>query len=190
MNTKQLRILFIDDEELSIIQTFRDEHYDVQHWKDVESLEALVDGRFQIVFIDVRGVGQKYGGTGLNLLQYISTHNPLVYTVVFSAKPFTGQESELIRQHANRCITKDCTFYDLTDAIEQYAKSLSPDSVITKLEKVVTLSWWQRFWIRRGKTLPKGSLEGLARKSQITGDAITIVKNCTTIAAGLIVLLT
>src|SRR5689334_15378163 len=116
MNTKQLRILFIDDEDLPIIQAFRDEHYDVQHWKEVESLDALVDGRFHVIFIDVRGVGEKFGGTGLNLLQYISTHNPLVFTVVFSAKPFTGQESELIRRHADRCITKDCTFYDLTDA--------------------------------------------------------------------------
>lgn len=189
MNTKQLRILFIDDEDLPVIQTFRDEHYDVQHWKDVESLEALVDGRFQVVFIDVRGVGQRYGGTGLNLLQHISTHNPLVFTIVFSAKPFTGQELELVRQHADRCITKDCTFYDLTDAIELYAKSLTPDSVIERLEKVVTLTWWQRFRIRRGKVLSERSVEDLAKKSRMAGDAIAIVKNCTAIASGLMALL-
>jgi DNA-binding NtrC family response regulator len=189
MNTKQLRILFIDDENLPIIQAFRDEHYDVQHWIDVDSLENLVDGRFQVVFIDVRGIGKKFGGTGLNLLPYISSHNPLIYTIVFSAKPFTGQESELIRKHADRCITKDCTFYELTDALEEYARSLTADLVIERLEKVVKLNWWQRFWIRRGKSLPKSSLDALAKKTQLTGDAVEIVKNCTAIAAGLIALL-
>jgi DNA-binding NarL/FixJ family response regulator len=189
MNAKQLRILFIDDEDLPIIQTFRDENYDVQHWKEVESLDPLVDGRFHVVFIDVRGVGQKFGGTGLNLLQYVRSHNPLVYTVVFSAKPFTGQESELIRKHADRCITKDCTFYDLTDAIEQYANGLSSDFVIERLQGIVKLNFWQRFWIRRGKPLSKKSVESLAKKTQMAGDTISIVKNCTTIAAGLISLL-
>src|SRR5687768_13946462 len=127
MDVKKLRILFIDDEDLPIIQAFRDEKYDVQHWRDVESLDAIVDGRFHIIFVDVRGVGQKFGGTGLNLVEYIRNHNPLVYTIVFSAKPFTGQESELIRKCADRCITKDCTFYELSEAIEQYARGLSTD---------------------------------------------------------------
>jgi DNA-binding NarL/FixJ family response regulator len=189
MNTKQLRILFIDDEDLPIIQAFRDEHYDVQHWKDVESLEALVDGRFQVVFVDVRGVGHKYGGTGLNLVQHISRHNPLIYTIVFSAKPFTGQESDLIRKHADRCIMKDCTFYELTDELEQYAKGLTPAFVIARLENVVKLNWWQRFLIKRGKPLSDRSLDKLAKRTQFAGDALAIVKNSTAIAAALIALM-
>jgi hypothetical protein len=76
----------------------------------------------------------------------------------------------------------------LTDAIEQYAKQLSTDFVLSRLEGIVRLNFWQRFWIRRGKQLPKKSIESLAKKSEIAGDTMSIIQNCTAIAAGLITL--
>ncbi len=188
MEARRLRILFVDDEDLQIIGNLKAEGFDVEHWRDVESLEKLADGRYHVVFLDVRGVGKKHGGTGLDVLRYLAIHNPLVFTIVFSAKPFTPQEGELLRKHANRCMTKDCTFYDVVEAIEDHAKTLTPEKIIENLEKTVKLGWFTRRRILKGTSLSERQLEALARKSGIASDAVKIVANCTQIAATLLAL--
>lgn len=190
ISAKQLRILFIDDDRLEVINTLKVEGYDVEYWNDVESLDKLVDGRYHIVFIDVRGIGERYGGNGLDILKYVATHNPMVYTVVFSAKPFTGSESDLIRQCAKRCMTKDCSFYDIVDVLEAYARSLTPEAVIKELEKTVRLGFWTKRKIRRGEIIKQTSIEKLAKSSGIASDAVKIVSNTTSITLSLIKLLT
>lgn len=189
LSPKQLRILFIDDEKLEVINTLKAEGYDVDYWDDVKNLDNIVDGRYHIVFLDVRGIGSKYGGNGLDILKYISEHNPLVYSIVFSAKPFNGAESELIRIHAKRCMTKDCSFYELVEALEEYARSLSPDRIIAELEKTVKLGLITKWKIRRGATLSQASIEKLANASGIAKDAVKVVANMTTVAYSLIKLL-
>jgi hypothetical protein len=186
LNPKQLRILFIDDDRLEVVNTLKSEGYDVDYWEDVENLDKIVDGRFHVVFLDVRGIGAKYGGNGLDILKYVGVHNPLVYSVVFSAKPFTGAESELIRKHAKRSMTKDCTFYELVELLEDYAKSLSPAVVIDQLERTVRLGFIAKWRIRRGIGLPVNSIERLAKSSGLATDAVKIVANSTTIAVSLI----
>ncbi len=47
-------------------QRYRRAVYDVDHWEDVDNLDNIVDGRHHVVFLDVRGVGGKYGGNGLD----------------------------------------------------------------------------------------------------------------------------
>lgn len=190
IDPKNLRILFIDDDDLEVIRTLKTEGYDVEHWRDVEALTGIADGRYHVTFLDVRGVGEKYGGNGLDILKYVATHNPLVYTIVFSAKPFTPAESEVIRQYAKKSMEKDCTFYEITETLEEFAKSISIDTVISQIEKTVKLNWWQKIMIRKGFRLPDRSIQKLARASGLTKDAITIVANITTIAAALIKLLT
>lgn len=189
ISPKNLRILFIDDEKLEIINILRKEGYDVEHWEDVDNLEKIVDGRYHIVFIDVRGIGEKYGGNGLDVLKYIGIHNPIIHSIIFSAKPFTGTESELIRKHAKRSMSKDCTFYEIAELLDEYSKSLTPESVINELEKTVKLGFFAKRKIRGGNNLSKDEIEKFAKKSGIATDAIKIVANTTTIAASIIKLL-
>jgi DNA-binding NtrC family response regulator len=185
---KQLRILFIDDDKLEVINTLKSEGYDVEHWEDVDNLDNIVDGRHHIVFLDVRGVGGKYGGNGLDILKYVGEHNSLVFSVIFSAKPFTGKESELIRRYAKRSMAKDCTFYEIVELLEEYARSLSPEKIIAELEKTVKLGFFAKRKIRNGTPLAKESIEKLAKNSGIAVDALKIVSNTTSIAASLIAL--
>jgi DNA-binding NtrC family response regulator len=185
VSAKQLRILFVDDEKLEVVSTLKNEGYDVDYWADVENLENIVDGRYHVVFLDVRGIGSKYGGNGLDIVKYVGTHNPLVFTIVFSAKPFTGAESDLIRQYAKRSMEKDCTFYEVLELLEEHAKSLSPETIIHELEKTVKVGLIQRWQIRRGSPLSRASIEKLAKSSGITQDAVKIVSNTTAIAVSL-----
>lgn len=185
IDAKKLRVLFVDDEELEKIHALKSEGYDVEYWRDVENLDNLCDGRFQVVFLDVRGIGGKYGGNGLNVLKYIATHNPLVYTCIFSAKPFTGEEAEIIRQYAARSLTKDCPLYDLIEVLETYASTLSEDKILERLESEFSLSWWDRWKLKRGQQLSQVRLAKLSKASKGGVEAVKILSNMTTIAVTL-----
>lgn len=186
LNPKKLRILFIDDETLEIVSTLKSEGYDVDHWPDVQSLENIVDGRYHIVFFDVRGIGEKYGGNGLDIVKYVGTHNPLIHSVVFSAKPFNGAESELIRRYAKMSMTKDCSFYEIAEVIESYAKSITADYLVQEIGRTARLGFFQRFKLRQGTPLSPKAIEKIAKNSALGADAIKIVTNVTTVAASLI----
>jgi ABC-type dipeptide/oligopeptide/nickel transport system ATPase subunit len=139
-----------------------------------------------VIFLDIRGVGEKYGGSGLDILKYVATHNPLIYVAVFSAKPFTGSEAEVIRQHARRSITKDCTVYEIIEILEGYCASMTENAVIRMLEDRVRLGWIAKWKIRRGRQLSRGQIERISRASAMGADAAKIVANMTTIAVALI----
>lgn len=186
MEAKKLRVLFVDDEELEIVKVLRQEGYQADHWHDVENLDVLVDGRYQVVFLDVRGIGRKHNGNGLDVLKYVATYNPLVYRVVFSAKPFTARENEITRQFADRVVTKDCTTYELIDVLDRYAKSVSVDYVVAKIASQVPLGWFAKWKIKRGMALSEGQIGKLSKKVTVASDATKIVANIAATAAILV----
>lgn len=186
IDPKKLRILFVDDEELEVKNSLAREGYDVDYWKDVDSLDKLCDGKYQVIFLDIRGVGEKYGGSGLDILKYVASHNPLIYVAVFSAKPFTGDEAEIIRKFARRSITKDCTVYDIIEILEGYSASMTEAAVIQMLEGHVRLNWLAKWKIKRGQPLSPSQIEKIRKASALGADAVKIVANTTTIAAILI----
>jgi hypothetical protein len=186
VNPRKLRILFIDDEYLPIVDTFKQEGYDVSYMEDIDNLENLIDGRYQVIFFDVRGIGKKYGGNGLDAVEYVAKHNPLIHRIVFSAKPFSASELERARRSADLCVTKDSTFYDLSAVVEHYANSLSPAFVLERISKTMKLSWWQRKKLVWGLELGKSDLSNIAKSSGMASDAISIVANTIAIAAALI----
>ena len=182
VEAKKLRVLFVDDEELEITNALKREGYDIEHWRDVENLDQLCDGRYQVILLDVRGIGGKYGGNGLNVLKYVATHNPLVYTCIFSAKPFTGEEAEVIRQYAGRSITKDSTIFELIDIFETYASTLSEEKVLEILESKFELNWYDKWRLKHGHQLSQSRLAKISKASKIGLEAIKVASNMTTVA--------
>lgn len=177
ISAKKLRILFVDDEDLETPKALKTEGYDVEHWRDVENLDQLCDGRYQIILLDVRGIGEKYGGNGLDILKYVATHNPLIYVCVFSAKPFTGEEAETIRKFAKKAITKDCTIYELIEIFEGYASTLSEHSMMELIESQFKLNFIDKWKLRHGHQLSQSRLEKISKASKIGVDAIKIARN-------------
>ena len=185
LDAKKLRILFIDDEELEITHALKSEGYDVECWRDVEQLDAVCDGKYHVIFLDVRGIGNKYGGNGLDILKYIATHNPLIFTCVFSAKPFTGEEAEIIRKYAGRSVTKDCPVYDLIEILETYASTLSEGKITELIESKFALNWWDRWKLKRGQQLSQNRLSKLSKASKAGVDALKVVTNMTAVAVSI-----
>jgi hypothetical protein len=186
VDPKKLRILFLDDEDLPVIPAMKQQGFDVERLPDVENLDDLCDGRYQIIFFDVRGVGAKLGGTGLDVLKYVAVNNPMVYRIVYSAKPFEGSELELLREFSNKVVSKDESVYQIIEAIREYAKTVSPEAVISSLEARFKIGWLTRFKLKRGWDLSSQDVQKIAKKSSLSADAVKIVANCTAIAKVLI----
>lgn len=56
---KRARILIIDDMGFAYGDLFRSDGYAIDEWKDVESLSRLEEGDFDLILLDVHGVGKK-----------------------------------------------------------------------------------------------------------------------------------
>jgi len=179
MDGKKLRIIFVDDENIESVSVLKSEGFDVEQWHDVDNLEKLVDGRYQVVFLDVRGIGEKYKGNGLDVLRYVAENNPLIYRIVFSAKPFTAEENETTRRYANRVMTKDCSVYEIIDVINGYGSSLNQESLLLKANATFPLTWYEKYKLKRGRQLSDRNIEKIAARVDISGDAIKIARNVT-----------
>jgi len=190
MDKKKIRILFLDDDdELEIVNILKDEGYDVAHWHDVESLESMSDGRYQIIFYDVRGVGEKLKGNGLDVLQYVATHNPLVFNVVFSAKPFSGRENEITRKYANKVLMKDCTAYEVMGVIDSYVTSMSKEQIVAELGKYVKLGFFEKRNILAGRELNEKQISKIISRTKLANEYVGLAANVTKLAAGLVAVL-
>jgi DNA-binding NarL/FixJ family response regulator len=186
LRAKQLRILFVDDEELEIFNLLKSEGYDVDHWTDVATMDSLCDGRFHVIFLDVRGVGSKFGGSGIDLLKYVAKHSPLTQRYIFSAKPFSAAETQVIQKCANDTLSKDSGFFEIVEELDRYARSITAERVINLIENEgIKLSWFDKWRIKRGHELPKARLEVLSKGLSASADGLKIVANATAIAATL-----
>src|SRR5690349_39124 len=105
VNAKRLRVLFIDDEELPLFENLKTQGFDVDKIDDVENLDQICDGRYQVIFFDVRGIGRKVEvrdgkASGLDIVKFVARNNPLIFRVVYSAKPFESHEVDDVRRTA------------------------------------------------------------------------------------------
>jgi hypothetical protein len=174
---KRLRTLFIDDNVVPAVAELKRQGYDVEQIMDVDSLDELCNGKYQIIFIDVRGVGEKLGTSGLDILKFVAEHNPLVFRVVYSAKPFQPTETEFLVKFADRSVKKDLTIVEFIDVIDEYAKSISEKSVLASVEKHLNLSWWQMRKLRRKHDLSAWDVQKIANATGTAADAAKIVQN-------------
>ena len=90
------KVLFIDDEEVDLIPLLQAEGWHVEQWKDVNSLTELESGKYDLIFLDIGGVGRKFSPEeeGFRILKRIKSINPSVLIVSYSGQRFDSTKSE------------------------------------------------------------------------------------------------
>lgn len=93
---ERANILFIDNEEVPLIETLQLEGWHVEHWIEVKSLKELEDGKFDLIFLDIGGIGKEYcpDEEGFGILKRIKTVNPSILIVAFSGLSFDATRAE------------------------------------------------------------------------------------------------
>lgn len=82
---KRARILVIDDSDFFYLELFQKDGYTVQKWDDVEDLQKLESGYYDVIFLDIQGVGkQQSADQGLGIIRHLKSVRPTQIIVAYS----------------------------------------------------------------------------------------------------------
>lgn len=86
---RRTRILVIDDRKTEFpFPFFEKEGYSIAYWKDIEDLGKLESGYFDIIILDINGVGRKLDADaeGAGVLRHLKERNPSQIIVAYSGQ--------------------------------------------------------------------------------------------------------
>ena len=96
---RRAKIAVIDDDPTAFpTELLQKEGYTIQYLPEVESLDPLERGQFDIIILDIRGVAPQWSGDdavddGLAVLEHLKDRNPSQVVVAFSGETFDLSKS-------------------------------------------------------------------------------------------------
>ncbi|NOT78276.1 MAG: hypothetical protein HOP07_04660 [Bacteriovoracaceae bacterium] len=117
---ERANILFIDNEKVELIETLQLEGWHVEYWDDVKSLKDLEEGKFDIIFLDIGGVGKAYAPTeeGFGILTRLKSVNPTVCVVAYSGMSFDASKAQFWAK-ADASLSKSAGAIDAIELLEE-----------------------------------------------------------------------
>jgi hypothetical protein len=103
---KKFKVLFIDDKELSIIDTLKnDSGYDVKYKKD--GLDNIYDANiYDIILCDLQGVNAKSPYEGASLIKDLRMMYPNKQLILYTAGNLSNDQLELIQEYSDKRVQK------------------------------------------------------------------------------------
>ena len=85
---KNARVLVIDDQEWPYQDLLQRDGYHIERWPEVRNLSQLTDGHYNLILLDIQGVGlaESQRLQGLGILEHIKSTNPAQSVIVYSSK--------------------------------------------------------------------------------------------------------
>jgi CheY-like chemotaxis protein len=82
---RRARVLVIDDSDFAYMPLFERDGYTIQQWNDVSDLGALETGEFDLILLDLKGVGLKESADeGFGILNHIRETSPAQIVIAYS----------------------------------------------------------------------------------------------------------
>jgi CheY-like chemotaxis protein len=98
---RSVRILVIDDDEISFepFKPLQKEGYHITFWKKIEDLSKLEQGYYDIIILDIRGVGTEWSpkDEGFGILELLKSRNTSQIIVAYSGEAFDFTKKEFYR---------------------------------------------------------------------------------------------
>lgn len=117
---KRSRILVIDDQEFPFLGLFKRDTYSIERWPEVENLQKLTDGFFDVILLDIHGVGlvESPRRQGLGIMEHIKNVNPAQAVILYSSKPqsITNRNVLLL---ADEVLDKSAEYLEYKQAVDQ-----------------------------------------------------------------------
>jgi CheY-like chemotaxis protein len=117
---KQARVLVIDDHAFPAERTFTRDGYHFERWALVKNLSQLTDGHYQLILLDVQGVGltESPDKQGLGILEHIKKTNPAQAVIVYSSEPYAVSSSRYIVL-ADAFLDKSSSYVEYKDEVDR-----------------------------------------------------------------------
>ena len=82
---KRARILVIDDNDFPYQELFEREGYSIDKWEDIIDLQKLEDGYYDIILLDIQGVGASHTEEqGFGILKHLRSTSPTQIVIAYS----------------------------------------------------------------------------------------------------------
>jgi len=116
---KKARVLVIDDHAFPAERTFTRDGYHFERWASVKNLSQLTDGHYQLILLDVQGVGltESPEKQGLGILEHIKRANPAQAVIVYSSEPYSVSSSKYIVL-ADAFLDKSSSYVEYKDEVD------------------------------------------------------------------------
>lgn len=117
---KRARLLVIDDDPFAYLEIFQKNGYAIEQWTDVEDLNRLESGAFDLILLDVQGVGKKISPTeqGLGVLRHLRVKSPAQLVVAFSSADYSLKYQDFFAL-ADRTLTKSADYVDFQRVVDE-----------------------------------------------------------------------
>lgn len=116
---KRSRILVIDDSEFPYLPLFKKDEYQIEKWDDIEDLTKLEDGYYDLILLDIQGVGKdRSSEQGLGILKHIHTINPAQIIIAFSSADYSLKYHEFF-QMADVALPKSTDYYSFKRTVDK-----------------------------------------------------------------------
>jgi len=163
---KRSRILVIDDQDFPYQELFVRAGYTLDKWDDVDDLTKLETGEFDLILLDLQGVGRSASiDQGLAVLRHIRSTSPAQLVIAYSGANWPVQYQPFF-QLADAVLDKSVDFYEFKRTVDDLLRkrfslgfylSLINQTVGEEITKVPKLPTKARFAMEHGRT------DGLSR---------------------------
>jgi DNA-binding response OmpR family regulator len=96
---KRARLLVIDDQEFPYLPLFNRDGYNIEKWSDVDDLQKLESGFYDLILLDLQGVGKQHTiEQGLGILRHLRSSRPAQIIIAFSSADWPLKYQEFFNQ--------------------------------------------------------------------------------------------
>lgn len=116
---KRARLLVIDDNPFPPLSLFKRDGYHIERWAKIQNVSQLTDGYFDLILLDLHGVGLTESPTrqGLGILEHIKRANPTQLVITYSAEPWGIVNRDYFAM-ADEVLEKGQDYIDFKNAID------------------------------------------------------------------------
>jgi CheY-like chemotaxis protein len=116
---RRARILVIDDGDFPYKTLFERDGYTVQKWSDVEDLKSLETGEFDLILLDLLGVGRSESSDeGFGILKHIRETSPAQIVVAYSNSDLSLEYQPFFR-NADAVLHKTADYVEFKRTVDK-----------------------------------------------------------------------
>ena len=133
------RVLVIDDHTFPYQRFFTRDGYHFERWPDVRNLSQVTDGHYQLVLLDIQGVGLRESPTrqGLGVLEHIKATNPAQPVIIYSAERQYLSSNKTLAL-ADDILDKRAEYVEYKEAVDRVLQlAFRPDYYLSALAGTV-----------------------------------------------------
>ncbi len=135
---KRARILVIDDNDFPYQELFERDGYSIDKWEDVIDLQKLEDGYYDIILLDIQGVGTSHTEEqGFGILKHLRSTSPTQIVIAYSNADWSLKYQEFFDLADSR-LDKRADYVEFKRTVDSLLRErFSLGFYISRIEKVL-----------------------------------------------------